>query len=495
MSKIGILITLSGKNISLEYVRDLTVGSTAPFPRGDWPMSLSEYFRGATPSFGSSFVVGLSDRIANFLNENFPGEEDFESLKTSLPVVVFVENDLPDSTIDEIKEGFANIGFGNVKVLRPDYVIGKYYAQNYHPQGVVTVYSDGTDLYISLSLGSKPGFVARKVLPGDGFDPRAEDLAKEIWQQVRYRTIDLELENEMDVLRRTATEFLLSLSSTCSEKEGTVRLSDGEDYYYFVSRSMVNNDGTVRIKATLATFLTEYGLADKSRSVLVLRGKAIGSDYLTQALNKGFGDVTVPKDSLRDAIIRTAFGTEGLGKGFNQTLQPKVQPQQPKIQPQQPKLQPLPPEGTYVSPIVNIHTQGEPSNTVVGGNDDTPEEQTVVENNQLLPIKLEAFVEKVKKGFMNKKSYLVIKISSPDNPKIPWHSVLCVQEKILNKVELQNVVKDYSRGDKLPFETTIELPLKRFPNAKRLRIYFKPHPDEPVGINNAYEANPCSINL
>lgn len=468
MSKQSIIITLSGKKISLEYIREDGAGEPAPFPRGSWPMPLSVFSRKLISGFGSDFVFDITDRLKTLFEETLSDAGDLESQKGSLPIVFLLENDVTDEDAKSIKENFGKLGYGNVATLRPDLLIAEYYRNGYHPQGVVTVNSDGTDLYISLSLDSQPGGVARKVLPGDGYDPRTEALAVKIWEQVRDCTIDLRMENEMPALTNAALNYL---SSGKSEMEGTVRLSDGGECDFLVNRSMVNNESTRRIQSELAGFLTEFGLADRSRSVLVLRGDAITTQYLRQSLTPGFGEVAEMKGNLRDAVIRLAVSN---ATGIEQKEIVKPAP-----------VSPLTPK-----PEVNALTD-DPTRSPK----EEPQQEEPEKEISLMPLKIEASVETLKTGFLKKKKILKIHISGEKNEKLKWHSVLCVQERPLSTVEMKNVVKDYDRGSKLPFSIDIELPLKQCPDAKRLRIYFKPHPDEPVGINNAYEVTPCNIDL
>lgn len=467
---------LSGKKISLEYIREDGAGVPAPFPRGNWPMPLSAFSRKANVAFGTDLVFDITDRLKTLFEETLSASGELESLKESIPIIILIENDVTDEDGDSIKEGFRKLGYGNVAILRPDLLAADYYRREYHPQGVVTVNSDGTDLYISLSLDSQPGGVARKVMPGDGYDPRTEALAVKIWDQVRDYTIDLRMDNEMAALKRAALEYL---SSGRSEMEGSVRLSDGGEYDFFVNRSMVNNEGTRRIQSGLAEFLTEFGLADRSRSVLVLRGDAIGSPYLKQSLTPGFGEVAEMKGNLRDAVIRLALYNAA---GMVQTEIVKPAPQKKPVS----NLRPEPSKQPFgfATPQPTIPTPQQTTDNGQPEKEDSP-----------MPIKIEATIDTVKAGFLKKKKVLKVRIEGEGNEKLKWHSVLCVQDKPLSTVQMENVVKDYDRGARLPFSHEIELPLKQCPDAKKLRIYFKPHPDEPVGINNAYEVAPYTVNL
>ncbi|MDE6532442.1 MAG: hypothetical protein K2M27_02780 [Muribaculaceae bacterium] len=465
-----IIINLSGKFISLEYLREGGTAVPSPFPRGNWPMPLSQFSRRLLTGYDSNFVFDITKRIGELLEDSFTEAGELESLKGSLPILFMIENDVTDNDADSIKENFNKLGFANVSTLRRDMAIADYYARDYRPEGVVTASSDGKDLFISLSLHSQSGAVARKTLPGEACDPRAEDLANKIWEQVRDYTIDLHRENETAALTKAALDYL---KSGKSELEGCVRLSDGAEYDYFVNRSMVNNEGTRQLQTKITEFLTEFGLADRSRSVIVLCGEAISSNYIRQSLTPGFGEVATLDGHLRDAILRLATNLSSFAWKETALDKPVAPPEKPS---------PRKPEYTQPKPYTRQPAEPE-------------EEPETTDSEGLMPIELEASVESVKAGFMKRKKVLKIRVTSPMGGKIPWHSVLCVQEKPLSTIDMQNVVQDYDRGDRLPFSLELDLPLKQCPDAKRLRIYFKPHPDEPVGINNAYEVAPLTVNL
>ncbi len=470
MSKPSIIITLSGKKISMEYICENRAEVPIPFPRGNWPMPLSDFSRNMESRFGQDFIFEITKRLTTFFEETQADTGDLESQKTLLPIVFILENDVTDEDAESIRTDFSNLGYDNIATLRPDLLIAGYYRNGYHPQGVITVNSDGADLYISLSLDSQPGGVVRKVLYGDGYDPRTEALAMRIWEQVRERTIDLRIENEMPALTKVALDYL---SSGRAEIEGTVRLSNGEECPFFIERDMVNNESTHRLQSTFAMFLKDFGLADRSRSVIVLRGDAITSNYLKQSLTPGFGEVAEMKENLRNAVIRLAV-SNATGIEQKEIVEPK---------PEKARTPAFSPESN--SSTVNTVFQPQ----------EEPQQKESDKESSLIPIKIEATVETVSAGLLRRRRILKIHISGKRNEKLKWHSVLCVQEEPLTTVEMKNVVMDYARDSKLPFSLDVELPLKQCPNAKRLRIYFKPHPDEPVGINNAYKSALYNVEL
>lgn len=469
-----IIITLTGNTISLEYFREGGAGSSAPFPRYTSPVALSAFTKSKAPDFDSDFVIDVEDRLKTLFSETLVNYGEFESLRTSLPIIFLTENDLPEDTGSKLVTLFSTHGFGNVSAHRTDVAIARYYAAAYSFQGVVSAFSDGRDLYLSVSGYPDYSAVSRNPLPGDGADPRVTDLVEKLWEKVRYNTYDLEKEDQIPILTRIAEEYL---GGNSSEKEGYVRLSDGNEYPYSIRKSMVNNDGTRRIKASLDRILTEKGLADRSRNVLVMCGSAITSPYLLTTITPGFGEVAQFSGALKDAVIRHEAGLVTFNRPPQQPQPPvqKPQPTQPGWQTTRESLQTTPPGW-----------QTPPENPITPPVDDEP---------ALIPIELKAEVITQSAGFLKKKKVLHVEIKNEDRKKLKWHSVLIAQERILTSIIMENVVSDYQRGDQLPFSIDIPLPLKQFPNAKSIKLYFRPHPDEPVGINNAYEVETVTVKL
>ncbi|MDE6576573.1 MAG: hypothetical protein K2K58_00170 [Muribaculaceae bacterium] len=461
MKNISVLITLSDKTVSLATIDGDGNGILKPFPSWTSPKSIKDFIGDSQPVFGDVFCMEVIKYI-----EKLPLEDDSEIY--DIPIVILLENKLSDKVAANIKSEFLRRGFNKVKTIRIDFVASEFFRREGKWQSVVTVHSDGTDLAVALTLSGQPGAIERITLPGMGSDPRIDALAEKIWDEVSENTIDLSIENEMPALRRAAEAYL---ESGKSELQGSIHLSDGDDYDFFVDRSMVPKSQTKKLEADFSGFLADYDLIDRSRSLLLLSGEATESNFLKNILSPGFGDVQQIKDNLEEALIKFGAAEASADTSFEKKIVPASAGVKPPERPaDKPADKPQNPPGDDVPP-------------------------PPVAEEELLPVNIEAKIEKIKTGFMKRKSVLKIDISSPGNPKIKWHSVLCVQEKPLSSILPENIVREYDRGAKLPFSLTLDLPLKHCPNAKRLRMYFKPHPDEPVGINNAYETEPCTVTL
>ena len=458
MSNLKIIINLSAGVIEMAYTTEKSKGRTVPLPGGMWPVSVAQFTFSSNPRFDGVFCMEVIKRIEKFL-DSYTESEDEDLRLDNVDITFIIENDISDETAQTIENDFRIRGV-KVKMCRPDLLIAEYYRREHAFRGIVVADSNGTDLYLSVALSSRPGEIARRALPGLGSDPRLRGLAEKIWEVVSDQTIDMDMEIEMGALMATAEKFI---ESDRAEKDMSILLSDGQEYEVTIYRSMVPRDESRILEAEYTGFLgSAANLYDHSESVIVFRRQVCDSRYLRQLLSPAFKDVTEDDGALHEALIRLAVSSDA------------------------PPFKALPLQEDKDD---NQSRRDEEEEKIAG------DETGSTIRNELIPVSIEAEVQKVKVGLFKKKNILKIKIASPGNPSLKWHSVLCVQEKPLSVILDENIVKDYDRGDKLPFRLELELPLRQCPNAKRLRIYFKPHPDEPIGINNAYECAPCTINL
>lgn len=361
-------------------------------------------------------------------------------------------------------------------MMELDAAVSAYYDREYSYDGVLTVDSDGKDVTFSLALRGQTGAIERRRLSGLGRDPRIELLANRIWDDVRDQTIDLRFETERAALEKAALDFI---ESGKSEVDGMIYLSDGDAYGYYLNRKDANKMQTergIRLETELGNLLEAFNLADRSNSVAVFAGKTIGNEYLVSTLGRGFRTVEQLSGALAEAVQRIAEETED---GVAGSLKPLEIPE-----PVNPEPVPMEPEVRASAAPVEPQPEHE---------SEKPEPKIVT---AAIPvIKIDARVITEKTGMFKKKKVLDIGIDSDDIRKLKWKSVLVIQEKPLTSIIEENVVKEYSRGDELPFYMKLDLPLKNFPKASKLRIYFKPDPDERVGINEAYTQFPVSVDV
>ncbi|MDE6006924.1 MAG: hypothetical protein K2G67_05170 [Muribaculaceae bacterium] len=478
-----IIIRLSGREISLYLSKDKGAGAPLPFPAAKWPMKLESF--GGEEASAPLFKIGkkVDELFHKVIEEELPVWCDSHS-KEELPIILLLENDLDETAKSTVVSELHRWGFENVHVSRSDTALFDYLNQEYDYEGLVAASSDGRNLFISLYSAEKPEIIERKIFPDAANDNRVEAVAAKIWEQVSDCTLDLDLETEIATLRKEAEDFL---SSGKSEKEGDVRLSDGDVYPYFLNRHMLKELGgdQVSLDRLFTEFMLDYGMHDRSRMAIVLRTHAIGNFYIKENLVKSFNKVYEETDSMLNEVQKrlVALNLNKISENVNPLLIKKKEKDIPKHE--------------QVSDEQAENHKGKPNidNDSYTDSEEIRKADKQSADSHLIPVELSATIKKEKAGLFKKKSVLTINVDFPETNKLKWASVLCVQEKPLKSVESENIVKEFDRGDKGPFTIKVDLPLSRCPDARKLRIYFKPSPDEPVGINNAYLCEPCVVNV
>lgn len=471
-----IIICLSGKEISIYLSKEKGASAPLSLLHGDGSVMLEHF--GGKEAASPLFKIGkkADALLRKALDEEVPGWLDNHS-KEDLPVILLLDNDIDDAGKKSVLADLSRWGFDKVKVSRSDTVLFDYLNKEYDYEGLVSVGSDGRNLFVSMYSAENPATIERKTLQDAANDNRLEAVAMKIWEQVSDYTLDLDMETEFPALRREAEDFL---ASGRSEKEGNVRLSDGDTYSYFLNRRMLKDLGEDRVSLdrVFTEIMLDNGLHDRSRMAIVLRTHAIGSFYLKENLTNSFDRVYEETDSVLNEVLKRV-ATLHWDK-ISENVNPKFVKDR------------IPP--TPVSPNNEPTDKVAPSTETDDEKEDSPKNKKNSKSD-LIPVVLTASVKKEKAGMFKKKNVLTINVDFPETNKLKWASVLCVQDDPLVIVEPQNIVKSFDRGDKGPFTIKVDLPLSSCPNARQLRVYFKPDPDEPVGINNAYICDPCTVDI
>lgn len=468
MSLSRIIIKISKTDISLFYVPDSEEAMPLLLPDAVWPMPLRKF--GGAKAESPTFAIGkgVDERLESF---SVPGSSHpnvfGEYPKAELPILVIAENDIADSGIENICANLERWGYNKVKVTRPDVVVTDFYNREAEHENLVIASSNGTDLTVSVFLKNGTPRLERRNFDGRAVDNRVDGLAMKIWEQVKDNTFDLSVDTELAALRRESEAFL---KENRYEKNGEIRLSDGDYYQYIISRKTLDELPATEesVEDLFTAYLQDNGLADRSNTALILRNDAIGSHYLRGALVKSFPTVANEEGSIQDMIYRFIANRdwEKISGSIDPTLVKESKTQ--------------------------IEKDPMPGKVMI---DPEPEESTEDDIKEFIPVEIHANIEKVKTGLFYKKSVLKITIDLPLGVALPWDSVLCVQEEPLLMIDPRKIVKEYEKGRKGPFALKLDLPLAQCPKAKKLRIYFKPHPDEPIGINNAYEQDPVTVEV
>ncbi|MDE6379193.1 MAG: hypothetical protein K2L11_01875 [Muribaculaceae bacterium] len=459
-----ILITISRSDISMAYAAGGENDLPVSLPGAAWPLPLGKF--GGPQAEYPSFRIGkgVEERLQQFCPPQTPDDNIFRSIpKGELPVAVIVESDVPAESIPAIVADLNKWGFDNVRATRSDIQLIDYYNRMYSFDGVVIVSSNGKDVDVSLFSKSGGGAVVRHTFEGRAVDNRIGCVALKIWEQVKDLTFDLKYETERDALVSEAEKFL---KEGRREKNGLIRLSDNDTYQYILTRDMLSDIPLAEdsLESAFTDFLQANGMADRSRLAVILRNKAIGNHYVTDAVTRFFANKEEDRGSLGDALARQIANRDW------EEVKDAVAPACPEVILVDPD-----PDDPYPGP--------------------EPQPEPPVEPKEFIPVEITARVEKIRAGLFKTKSVLHITIDLELGTPLPWDSVLCVQEQPLVTIRRENVVKEYAKGKRGPFALNLDLPLPQCPKARKLRVYLKPDPDEPVGINNAYVQDPVIVDI
>lgn len=455
-----VIISISAKDILLSRAvedRDLPV----PFPRMGRSVPLRD--------FGGERAAAPDYRIGKAFNANFLELfVDYPGIKENTEIVIEAEANISKEKLEGIRNELIKWGFTNSYPARRDALLCDIFARDFDYKGIVVVFSDGTDLYISTYSPERKDSFARSVFRGLGRDNRTDTVADIIWDQIKNRTLDLHKESQMTALREEAEKFL---KSGRSEKNGCIRLSDGQEYDYILSRQELRarSSSEISLDDRFTDLLISQGLGDRTNSILILRGDAIGNRFIEEEMAEAFAKVEEDTGAVAEAADRELLSMTMDKVKTVPTVEKKGVTMAP------------PPQS---SEIEAAYTETEKKK----GNDrnDIP---------PFLPIRISASISKEKRGFLKKVQVLKIHLESMDHFPLPYDSVLCIQERPLTSIEERNVVERFEKGEILDSFFSYDLPLSHLKDTNTLRIYFKPSPTEEIGINNAYDSPPLTIDL
>ena len=487
-----ILITISRSDISMAYATGDENALPVSLPEGNWPLPLARF--GGVRAEYPTFMIGkgVEEKLQEFYPPQTPGENIFKSIpKSELPIVVIAENDVPDSGLTDIVADLHKWGFETVRTVRPDVLVIDYYNAHYPYDGVVVVSANLRDVAVSLFKRNEEAKVVRRSFDGRAIDNRIGSVAEKIWEQVKDLTFDLRFETERDALLAEAEKFL---KEGRREKSGQIRLSDNDTYQYVLTRDMLSDIpmSADSIESAYTDFLQANGLADRNNLAVVVRNQAIGNRYVSDAVTKFFASKAEDKGSLADALARRIANLpwNAISDDIDRSLI-KKKPTGGKTGGNETGGDKT---GGGNKGTGGGNTDGE--NTGGGTEGEKPIEEKPIEGpKEFIPVEVNARIDSVKTGFFKSKSVLHINIDLELGTALPWESVLCVQEDPLLVVDPRYVVHTYEKGRRGPFALDLDLPLPQCPKAKKLRVYFKPHPDEPVNINNAYVQDPVIVDV
>lgn len=334
MSPYRVVITLSHRTIAFEYNQNSADGLLLPFPETSNPEALAFYCEadrvvvgnegraaveaGMTGAFSDYFKLitegrtfkycgtdqphrdllryALEDRFRVFFRSILINKGTLDDNRSTMPLLFVLENDIQPNERGVVEDLFRNAGYGCMAFTPVDDYVQRLAAGRRPGQRVLSAWSDGTDLILSLMFPDG----SRKMLslPGLGTDPRIRHVVEKLYDDLKSE-LWTTLEDEQEYLTRVGREFIMSKAP---ELDGTVILSDGMEHSIYLSKIWLNSipmPESDRLQRALASFLEENGCTDRTPVVLLLRGALTGNDYFKQQLSNGFGEVVEIDDALQ----------------------------------------------------------------------------------------------------------------------------------------------------------------------------------------------------
>lgn len=334
MSPYRVVITLSHRTIAFEYNQNGADGLLLPFPETSNPEALSFYceadrvvvgnggrvaleagksgafsdyfelikqgqtfkYAGADLSHQYLLLHALEDRFRVFFRSILINKGTLDDNRSTMPLLFLLENDIQPNERRVVEDLFRNAGYGCMAFTPADDYVQRLAAGRRPGQRVLSAWSDGTDLILSLMFPDG----SRKMLslPGLGTDPRIRHVVEKLYDDLKSE-LWTTLEDEQEYLTRVGREFIMSKAP---ELDGTVTLSDGMEHGIYLSKIWLNSipmPESDRLQRALASFLEQNGCTDRSPVVLLLRGALTGNDYFKQQLSNGFGEVVELDDAMQ----------------------------------------------------------------------------------------------------------------------------------------------------------------------------------------------------
>lgn len=366
MSQYRVVITLSHRTIAFEYNQNSADGLLLPFPETSNPEALafyceadrvvvgnggrvaleagksgafSDYFElikqgqtfkyaGADLSHQYLLLHALEDRFRVFFRSILINKGTLDDNRSTMPLLFVLENDIQPNERRVVEDLFRNAGYGCMAFTPADDYVQRLAAGRRPGQRVLSAWSDGTDLILSLMFPDG----SRKMLslPGLGTDPRIRHVVEKLYDDLKSE-LWTTLEDEEEYLTRVGREFIMSKAP---ELDGTVILSDGMEHSIYLSKIWLNSipmPESDRLQRALASFLEENGCTDRTPVVLLLRGALTGNDYFKQQLSNGFGEVVEIDDALQ-AQLNKLMVTQPITPSEISTTPPPPPPPPPPVE-------------------------------------------------------------------------------------------------------------------------------------------------------------------
>ena len=239
--------------------------------------------------------------------------------RATMPITMVCEADIKPNERVLLGDLFRDSGYNRFMVVEYTDYIDRYLrstlSREYSCDNVLVAWTEGTDLTLTLFNLTKPGNPQKIKFDGLGVDPRLEYVKNLIWDRIRGQNPWLSFANEESTVAKAATDFL---NSSLPLLNDTLTLSDGMDYHYSLNRVVIDHlqcpeGDTIRLK--LDNFLRENGIADRHKTLLLLRGMAAGNLFFEQTLGQGFGKIIRSDKQLRNNTMYQLITEEHIVDG------------------------------------------------------------------------------------------------------------------------------------------------------------------------------------
>lgn len=348
-----IIVSISHHRISYEYWQSDGENKLVPIPSGNWPAPLAFYcsergivigedavraaHSGTMNAFDSYFERSAEGGAYTICGQNRPfsnllldaSESIFRDFyvqvlfsrfgslsdnRANMPLIFVCESDVKPNERALLKGLFKDSGYNRVKVVDYNSYINKYIheslSKEYACDKVVVAWTESNDLTFSIFGVKNDCEPIVKSYENLGIDPRMAYVENLIWDRVMGQNPWLQRADEQDAISKAASDFLNSTDPLVNK---TILLSDGNYYHYSLNRNTIDNiQGTdgMSVKGSLAQFLTENGITNRARVLLLLRGNVVGNTYFEQNLSPGFCKTIKTGKTLRDKIMNLIITEE-----------------------------------------------------------------------------------------------------------------------------------------------------------------------------------------
>ncbi|MBD5189007.1 MAG: hypothetical protein HDS95_01845 [Bacteroidales bacterium] len=341
-----IIISISHHRIAFEYWQRDGENKLIPFPNGNWPAPLAFYCSPTGIIIGEEAQRAAHAGILNSYTDYFSHLSDAETCsvggqtrpvrnllleaiecvlndfyrnvlirfgslsdnRASMPLTIACESDVRPHERALIAGMLHDSGYGRAMVVEYDSYIYRYIrdslSQKYPCKKVLVAWAEDSDLIFTLFDVTGKSEKISVTLKNLGIDPRKDYVKRLIWERVQGQNPWLSYQEEEESIDKAALDFLNSDKPMIND---TIRLSDGVDYHYSLSRNSINfYKGTEgqSLQQRLDDFLREVKAENKNDILLLLRGNAAGNSYFEENLRQGFFNLLRTDKRLRENTMR-----------------------------------------------------------------------------------------------------------------------------------------------------------------------------------------------